>query len=121
MMASPDTHFSMQSSSNINGGGGGAFGASRGSSGNMRIPFGQTSQLAFNVQNAAGKALANLGPKSGQAAVGVGGGGAAEGKQLLFGFNRANSRGASNGRDRYRNMSNAENFDDASIKDSDSQ
>ena len=72
------------------------------------------------MQNAAGKALANLGSKPGQSALG-GGSGASEGKQLLFGFNRANSRGASNGRDRYRNMSNAENYDDASIKDSDSQ
>ena len=125
MMASPDTQFSMQSANPA----GGTFGASRNSSsgGQGRVPFGQTSQLAYNVQSAATKALSSLGgaksttglhQKSGSSAINaestaVG----TQGKQLIFGFGRANSRGASNGRDRYRNASNAENNFDATSQD----
>ena len=96
LMQSPDTHFSMQSSqgavsSNV-------FGASRGSQGNIRTPFGQpVSQPSYNVQSLASQAMANVKQRQ-------------EGR-LILGLARSGSRGASNGRDRYRNSSNAENFD----------
>ena len=41
LMKSPDTHFSVQSSQG-GAGASGVFGASRGSAGNIRIPFGST-------------------------------------------------------------------------------
>mmetsp|Transcript_33944 Transcript_33944/g.44791 ORF Transcript_33944/g.44791 Transcript_33944/m.44791 type:complete len:92 (+) Transcript_33944:3766-4041(+) len=88
-MQSPDTHFSMQSSQ----GGGNVFGASRGSQGNIRAPFGQP----YNAQAAANMALASVKQRT-------------EGK-LVLGLARGGSRGASNGRDRYRNTSNLENFE----------
>ena len=94
-MRSPDTHFSGNSTGN-------AFGASRGSTGNIgRVPFGQTtSALSFNVQAAAQQAVANIGKGS-----------HGDGNRLILGFGRGSSRGASNGRDRYRNTSNLENYE----------
>lgn len=91
MMQSPDTHFSIQSSQG--GVSGKAFGASRGSQGNIRAPFGQP----YNAQQAANIALANVKQRT-------------EGK-LILGLARGGSRGASKGSDRYRNAGNIENFD----------
>lgn len=106
-MSSPD-HFSHQSSSNAGAAGSGVFGASRGSTGNIgRVPFGQTTaQLGFNMKSMANQTLANMN-KAGASAMGTQ---PREGK-LILGLARSNSRGASNGRDRYRNTSNGENFD----------
>lgn len=95
LMKSPDTHFSVQSSQ---GAAGNVFGASRGSAGNIRQPFGSTtSTLSYNMTAAANQAVSQVKKQQ-------------EGK-LILGLARAASRGASNGRDRYRNTSNAENFD----------
>ena len=107
MMSSPD-HFSHQSSNNAAAAGGGVFGASRGSTGNIgRVPFGQTtSSLGFNVSAMANQTAANIN-RSGASVMGTQ---PKEGK-LILGLARGNSRGASNGRDRYRNTSNNENFE----------
>ena len=100
----------------MNGAGGSLFGASRGSTGNIgRQPFGQTtSSLGFNVQAAASQALSQVGGGAGAIARGSQEGGG----KLILGLARGNSRGASNGRDRYRNSSNAENFDATSQENS---
>ena len=107
-MHSPDTHFSMQSSQ---GGvkGNNTFGASRGSQGNIRVPFGQPVQaMSFNnVQTIANQAVAITKQRQ-------------EGK-LILGLARGGSRGASGGRDRYRNLSNNENNFDATSQDNTSQ